>query len=330
MKNKNVNINGVKINGVKINGIVALAPMAGVADRAFREICKEMGAAYVVSEMVSSKGVSYKNERSTELMEISQIEHPCAVQLFGNEPDTMAIAAKTAMQFNPDILDINMGCPAPKISGNGCGCALMKTPKLCGEIVKAVTNAVDVPVTIKIRKGYDDDTLTAMEVAKYCVDNGASAITIHGRTAKQMYKPYADWEIIAKLKQEFDVPIIGNGDVVSGKTAKQMLEQTGCDMVMVGRASLGNPWVFKQINEYIYNGKEIPTPTAQERLEVLQKHIKKICDYKGEKIGMKEARKHVAYYLKGFHGAAAFRNEAGKLCTYDDLLRLIALVEKEI
>lgn len=320
----------MKIKNVEINGIVGLAPMAGVADRAFREICKEMGAAYVVSEMVSSKGVSYKNERSTELMEISEVEHPCAVQLFGNEPDTMAVAAKTAMQFKPDILDINMGCPAPKISGNGCGCALMKTPKLCGEIVKAVTSAVDVPVTIKIRKGYDDDTLTALEVARYCVDNGASAITIHGRTAKQMYKPYADWEIIAKLKNEFDVPILGNGDVVSGKTAKQMLEQTGCDMVMVGRASLGNPWIFKQINEYIYNNKEIPMPTADERLQVLQKHIKKICEYKGEKIGMKEARKHVAYYLKGFHGAAAFRNEAGKLCTYDDLLRLIELVKKEI
>lgn len=320
----------MKIKNVEINGIVGLAPMAGVADRAFREICKEMGAAYVVSEMVSSKGVSYKNERSTELMEISEVEHPCAVQLFGNEPDTMAVAAKTAMQFKPDILDINMGCPAPKISGNGCGCALMKTPKLCGEIVKAVTSAVDIPVTIKIRKGYDDDTLTALEVARYCVDNGASAITIHGRTAKQMYKPYADWEIIAKLKNEFDVPILGNGDVVSGKTAKQMLEQTGCDMVMVGRASLGNPWIFKQINEYVYNNKEIPMPTADERLQVLQKHIKKICDYKGEKIGMKEARKHVAYYLKGFHGAASFRNEAGKLCTYDDLLRLIELVKKEL
>lgn len=320
----------MKIKNVEINGIVGLAPMAGVADKAFREICKEMGASYVVSEMVSSKGVSYKNERSTELMEISEIEHPCAVQLFGNEPETMAVAAKTAMQFNPDILDINMGCPAPKISRNGCGCALMKTPKLCGEIVKAVVEAVDVPVTIKIRKGYDDETLTALEVARYCVDNGASAITIHGRTAKQMYKPYADWEIIAKLKSEFDVPVLGNGDVVSGKTAKQMLEQTGCDMVMVGRASLGNPWIFKQINEYIYNNKEIPMPTADERLQVLQKHIKKICEYKGEKIGMKEARKHVAYYLKGFHGAAAFRNEAGRLCTYDDLLKLIELVRKEI
>ncbi len=317
----------MKIKNVEINGIVALAPMAGVADRAFREICKEMGASYVVSEMVSSKGVSYKNERSTELMEVSEIEHPCAVQLFGNEPDTMAIAAKTALKFKPDILDINMGCPAPKISGNGSGCALMKTPKLCGEIVKAVTNAVDIPVTIKIRKGYDDDTLTALEVARYCVDNGASAITIHGRTAKQMYKPYADWSIIAKLKSEFEVPIIGNGDVIDGKTAKQMLEQTGCDMVMVGRASLGYPWIFKEINEYIYNGKTIAPPNTDERLKIMAEHVKRICLYKGETIGMKEARKHVAYYLKGFHGAAALRNEAGRLCTYNDLLTIIEKVK---
>jgi len=320
----------MKIKNVEINGVVALAPMAGVADRAFREICKEMGASYVVSEMVSSKGVSYKNERSTDLMEVSEAEHPCAVQLFGNEPDTMATAARAALKFKPDILDINMGCPAPKISGNGSGCALMKTPKLCGDIVKAVVSAVDIPVTIKIRKGYDDETLTALEVARYCADNGASAITIHGRTAKQMYKPCADWSIIAELKKELDIPVIGNGDVTDSKTAEQMLKQTGCDMVMVGRASLGNPWVFRQINEYVLNGKEIPKPTAEERLRVMERHVKKICEYKGEKIGMKEARKHVAYYLKGFHGAAAFRNEAGRLCTYDDLLSLINRVKKEI
>lgn len=321
----------MKIKNVMIDGIVALAPMAGVADRAFREICKEMGAAYVVSEMVSSKGVSYKNERSTELMEVSEIEHPCAVQLFGSEPETMAQAAKTAVRFKPDVLDINMGCPAPKISGNGNGCALMKTPKLCGEIVRAVVNAVDIPVTIKIRKGFDDESLNALEVARYCVDNGASAVTIHGRTAKQMYKPYADWEIIAKLKQELDVPVIGNGDVTDAKTAFEMLRQTGCDMVMVGRAALGNPWIFKQINEYVLNNKNvIPLPTADERLLVMQRHIKKICEYKGEKIGMKEARKHIAYYLKGFHGAAAFRNEAGRLCTYDDLLRLVEKVKNSM
>lgn len=320
----------MKIKNVEINGIVALAPMAGVADRAFREICKEMGAAYLVSEMVSSKGVSYKNERSTELMAVSDIEHPCAVQLFGNEPDTMAVAAKTAMQFNPDILDINMGCPAPKISGNGSGCALMKTPKLCGEIVKSVCNSVDIPVTIKIRKGYDDDSLNALEVAKYCVENGAAAVTIHGRTAKQMYKPYADWDIIAKLKEELNVPVIGNGDITSGETAKKMLEQTKCDMVMVGRASLGNPWIFREINNYIYNNEKTAKPTPEERLQVMAEHIKRVCLYKGEFIGMKEARKHVAYYLKGFHGAASFRNEAGRLCTYDDLLKLIEKVKQEI
>lgn len=316
------------IGNVEINGIAGLAPMAGVADRAFREICREMGACYVVSEMVSSKGVSYKNERSTELMAVSDYEHPCAVQIFGNEPDTMALAAKTALEFKPDILDINMGCPAPKIAGNGSGCALMKNPKLCGEIVKAVVKASDIPVTVKIRKGYDDEHLNALEVAQYCVENGASAIAIHGRTAKQMYKPYADWEIIARLKEKLPVPVIGNGDITDGVSAKKMLDTTGCDMVLVGRASLGNPWIFRQINEYIFSGKDIIQPTYDERLEMMAKHVKKICTYKGENIGMKEARKHIAYYLKGFHGAAAFRNEAGRLCTYDDLLRLIENVRK--
>ena len=318
----------MKIGNVAINGIVGLAPMAGVADRAFREICREMGACYVVSEMVSSKGVSYKNERSTELMAVSEYEHPCAVQLFGNEPDTMAVAAKTALKFRPDILDINMGCPAPKIAGQGSGCALMKNPELCGEIVKAVTEVSDIPVTVKIRKGYDDEHLNALEVAQYCVENGASAIAIHGRTAKQMYKPYADWEIIARLKEKLPVPVIGNGDITDGVSAKKMLDTTGCDMVLVGRASLGNPWIFRQINEYIFSGKDIIHPTYDERLEMMAKHVKKICTYKGENIGMKEARKHIAYYLKGFHGAAAFRNEAGRLCTYDDLLRLIENVRK--
>lgn len=323
----------MKIGNIEINGLVALAPMAGVADRAFREICKEMGASYVVSEMVSSKGVSYKNERSTELMELSEIERPCAVQLFGNEPETMAVAARTALKFKPNILDINMGCPAPKIVGNGCGSALMKTPKLCGEIVKSVVEVAsknNIPVTIKIRKGYDDESLNALEIAKYCEENGASGVTIHGRTAKQMYKPYADWDIIAKLKRELNIPIIGNGDVVDGKSAKQMLEQTGCDMVMIGRASLGNPWIFKQVNEYLKDGTVIKPPTATERLNIMAEHISRICKYKGEKIGMKEARKHVAYYLKGFYGAAYFRNEAGKLCTYNDLLRLIELIKSEI
>lgn len=318
----------MNIGNVVINGSAALAPMAGVADLAFRELCAEFGAAYTVSEMVSSKGVSYKNEKSTQLMVMSDKERPAAVQLFGNQPDTMAVAAKAAIKFKPDIIDINMGCPAPKISGNGCGCALMKTPKLCGEIVKAVKNAVDIPVTVKIRKGFDDNNITALDVAKYCCDNGASAITVHGRTAKQMYMPYADWEIIAKVKQAVDVPVIGNGDVDSAEKAAEMFEETGCDMVMVGRAALGNPWIFSQINAWLLDLRILPPPTIEEKLSVMFRHIKKICEYKGEKIGMKEARKHVSWYLKGFKGAASFRNEAGRLETLDDLQSLICNVHR--
>ena len=312
----------MKIGNVEIFGKVALAPMAGVADRAFREICKEMGACYVVSEMVSAKGISYHNEKTNQLMELSPEEHPCAVQIFGNEPDTMAAAAKSAMVFRPDVIDINMGCPVPKISGNGNGCALMKTPALCGEIVKAVSEAVDVPISVKIRKGYDDEHLNALEVAKYCEYNGAAAITIHGRTAKQMYKPYADWEIIAELKQNLTIPVIGNGDVIDGESAAAMLNTTGCDMVMVGRASLGNPFIFREINACLSGNTEISQPSVAEKLDIMTRHIRKICDYKGERIGMKEARKHIAYYLKGFYGASSFRNEAGKLCTFEDFLHL--------
>ncbi len=312
----------MKIGNVTINGIVALAPMAGVADRAFREICKRYGACYTVSEMVSSKGISYRNEKTATLMEISKEEHPCAIQIFGNDPETMALAGKSALQFHPDIIDINMGCPAPKISGNGNGCALMKTPKLCGEIVKAVVRAVDIPVTVKIRKGYNNEYLTALEVAKYCEENGAKAITIHGRTAEQMYKPVVDWEIIATLKQNLSIPVIGNGDITDPLSAEAMLKQTNCDMLMVGRGSLGNPFIFREINAYLSDGKIIPKATNTEKLSVMTEHIRKICDYKGERIGMKEARKHIAYYLKGFYGASAFRNEAGKLCTYEEFLSL--------
>lgn len=319
----------MKIKNVVINGSAALAPMAGVADRAFRELCVAYGADYVVSEMVSSKGVSYKNVKSTQLMEVSHKERPAAIQLFGNEPDTMAVAAKSAMQYNPDILDINMGCPAPKICGNGCGSALMNTPKLCGQIVRAVTQAVDVPVTVKIRKGVDDEHINALEVAKYCCDNGASAITIHGRTAKQMYLPYADWDIIAQIKQAVDVPVIGNGDVDSAEKAAAMLEQTNCDMVMVGRAALGNPWIFAEINAWLTDLRILAPPSTEEKLTVMLKHIQMVCDYKGEYIGMKESRKHVAWYLKGFKNAAAFRNEAGRLTTMDDLKRLVCIVHRE-
>lgn len=317
------------IGNVEINGFAALAPMAGVADRAFRELCRDFGASYVVTEMVSSKGVSYKNQKSTELMEISDKERPSGIQLFGCEPDTMASAAVAAMQYRPDIIDINMGCPAPKISGNGCGAALMKNPALCGEIVKAVTAAVDVPVTVKIRKGWDDNSINAVEVAQICEKNGASAITIHGRTRAQQYQPYADWDIIRAVKQAVTIPVIGNGDITCAEDAERMYEQTGCDLIMIGRAALGNPWIFMQIYSWFTQEKQIPSPTKSERLYVMMKHIKMLCEYKGEEHGMREARKHVAWYLKGFKGAAAFRRTAGTLTTFSDLEQLVAEVYKK-
>ena len=316
----------MKIGNVNIDGYVALAPMAGVADKAFRELCMDFGACYCVSEMVSSKGISYNSEKSAQLMELSEKEHPCAVQIFGNEPSTMAQAAQFALRYSPEIIDINMGCPAPKISSNGSGAALMKDPKLCGEIVKAVTQAVDIPVTVKIRKGFDDDNINAVKVAQICEENGASCITVHGRTKAQYYSGVCDLDIIRDVKHNVSVPVIGNGDVCDYQSAVEMYEYTGCDLVMVGRASLGNPWVFSNINAY-FNGSQIVTPTLNQKLDVMKKHIEKLCEYKGEYIGMRESRAHIPHYLKGFNGAAKFRNEACKVSTLSDMYALINKVK---
>lgn len=319
----------MKIGNVTINGPAVLAPMAGVADRAFRELCVSFGASYVVSEMVSAKGLEYHNQKTGELMELSGIERPAGIQLFGSDPQTMARAAASAMSCSPDIIDINMGCPAPKVANNGCGSALMKTPELCGRIVEAVKAAVPVPVTVKIRKGWDAESVNAVEVAKICVDAGADAIAVHGRTREQMYQPYADWDIIAQVKKAVGVPVIGNGDVDSAQKAAHLLEQTGCDLVMVGRAALGNPWIFSQINAYLTDScRIIPPPGIHERMLVMAKHIRRICELKGEAHGMREARKHAGWYLHGLKNAAEFRRRAGTLETLaqlDDLIKDIIL-----
>lgn len=316
-------MDNLNIGGVPLKSHAVLAPMAGVSDRAYRELCVRFGAAYCVSEMVSSKALSFNSKKSEELMEISDLERPCGIQIFGDDPKCMADAAKHALENKPDIIDINMGCPAPKISSNGSGSALMKNPRLCGEIVKAVTAVTDIPVTVKIRKGWDDDSVNAVEVAKICESAGAAAITVHGRTRQQYYKPPVDYDIIRAVRESVSVPVIANGDIDSAERAKEVMDITGCDLVMIGRATLGNPWIFSQINAYLENSNvKIHTPDLEERLGVMIEHIGKMVEYKGEHMAMLQARKLVVGYFKGMKGAAALRNEAGKIKTLDDLYEL--------
>ena len=318
-----VNMGKFKIGNVELKSNALLAPMAGVSDRAYRELCMRFGAGYCVSEMVSSKALSFNNKKSEDLMETSDFERPCGIQIFGDDPGCMAEAALHAMKNTPDIIDINMGCPAPKISTNGSGSALMKNPELCGKIVEAVVRTSNVPVTVKIRKGWDENTPNAVEVAKICEQAGASAITVHGRTRMQYYKPPVDYDIIRLVREAVKIPVIANGDIDSAQKAKEVMDKTGCQLVMIGRASLGNPWLFEQINSYIKN-PDIPLhyPTLEEKLDVMIEHIKTMIEYKGEHMAMLQARKLVVGYFKGMRGAAALRGEAGKISTFDDLYAL--------
>ena len=311
----------MKIGNLEIKGHAALAPMAGVADRAFRELCSEYGAAYTVSEMVSSKGLTMQDKKSKELLYLSDKERPSAAQLFGDNPEIMAQAAIKAMEFKPDFIDINMGCPAPKIAGNGGGSALLKNPPLISQIVESVVKASPVPVTVKIRIGWDENTINAVEVAKRIEAAGADAITVHGRTKVQMYAPPVNYSEIAKVKSAVGIPVIGNGDITDGESAKHMLDETGCDFLMVGRGALGCPWVFSDINAF-FSGEKYEVPDINGKMAVMIRHIGLICEYKGERVGMREARKHAAWYIKGIRGAAAFRQQVGTLSSMDELKTL--------
>lgn len=312
----------MKIGNLEIKGHACLAPMAGVADRAFRELCMSYGAAYVISEMVSSKGLTMQDKKSKELLYLSDAERPAGAQIFGDDPEIMAKAALKAMEFSPDFIDINMGCPAPKIAGNGGGSALLKNPELIGKIVEKVVEVSPVPVTAKIRIGWDENSINAVEIAKRIEAAGADAITVHGRTKVQMYAPPVSLDEISRVKKAVSIPVIGNGDIVDGKSAKRMLDETGCDFLMVGRGALGNPWIFQCINAYLNNKAEFIEPTLEEKMNVMLRHISTLCEYKGVRIGMREARKHATWYIKGIRGAASFRQEIGRLSTMDELQAL--------
>ncbi len=319
----------MKLGKLEITEKAALAPLAGVADRAFRELCRGYGAAYTVCEMASAKGISLGDKKSAELLSITETERPAGSQIFGNSPETMAIAAKKALEYNPDFIDINMGCPAPKVASSGGGALLMKDPVLAANIVKAVAEVSTVPVTVKMRSGWDGDHINAVELAKRCEDAGAAVITVHGRTKVQMYAPPVSTDIIRQVKQAVSIPVIGNGDIVDGVSAARLMEETGCDMVMVGRGALGRPWVFSQINAYLDHEVILPDPPVIEKMRVMLKHIETLCQYKGERVGIREARKHAAWYTKGLHGAANYRARIGLISSFEELQQIaLELIEQ--
>lgn len=307
------------IGGIDLPNNIVLAPMAGVSDLPFRLLCHEQGAGLVCMEMVSAKAIFYNNKNTDSLMEIHADEGYASLQLFGSDPVIMADMAKRIEDRPHAFLDINMGCPVPKVVNNGEGSALMKNPKLVGEILESVVKATKKPVTIKIRKGFDDEHVNAVEIAKIAEDCGAAAVAVHGRTREQYYSGHADWDIIAKVKDAVKIPVLGNGDVDSPERAKRMLEQTGCDGILIGRAAQGNPWIFREIIHYLETGETIPRPNNAEKRELILRHAALQLQYKGEYIGVREMRKHLSWYTFGIPGAAGFRREINAMETMEQL-----------
>lgn len=309
----------LKIGSVVLKNNLILAPMAGVTDLPFRLLCKEQGAGLICMEMVSAKAILYQSKNTEELLTIHEDERPVSLQLFGSDPDIISEMAKKIEERPFAILDINMGCPVPKIVNNGEGSALMKNPKLVERIVDKTSKAISKPVTVKIRKGFENNSINAVEIAKAAEAGGASAIAVHGRTREQLYSGEADWEIIARVKESVQIPVIGNGDVSDGPSAERLLSETGCDGIMIGRAVRGNPWIFREISGYLERGEAVERPDLAKVRETILRHAGLLLAYKGEYIGIREMRKHLAWYTTGYPGSARFRNRINEMQTLEDL-----------
>ncbi len=317
----------MKIGNLELANNVFLAPMAGITDRPFRTICHEMGCGLVYSEMVSAKGIYYNNENTKMLLDVGEEERPVAIQLFGSDPKIMGAIGKKIEYINSDIIDINMGCPVPKVVKNGEGSALMKTPELAGRIIKSLVESQKKPVTVKIRKGFDDNNINAVEMAVIAEENGASAVAVHGRTREQYYSGKADWDIIKSVKKAVSIPVIGNGDVFKPQDAEDMLEYTGCDAVMIARGAQGNPWIFKRTIELLKSGVLIDGPTPHEKAQMALRHANMLISYKGEFVGVRQMRAHMAWYIKGVQGASVIRDKINHCESYDEMAELLENIE---